>query len=130
MESQRPVLCGEASVLTHWAVLPSQSQFSRKSSLPSISPPFHPSNWCSRLFIIRSFGWKVGHRHDIRNFSLGFSSGWRKEVLWPLASQGKQLPWNLLCVCSEGAGPMSSGPIGTACHRGAGRPELGNEVPG
>lgn len=103
MESQRPVLYGEASMLTHLVVLPSQSQFSRKSSLLSISPPSHPGNWCSRLFIIRSFGWKVGHRHEICNFSLGFSF-WTEGggPLAPLVSatgfSGEAPPLESLCV--------------------------------
>lgn len=135
MESQRPVLYGEASMLTHLVVLPSQSQFSRKSSLLSISPPSHPGNWCSRLFIIRSFGWKVGHRHEIRNFSLGFSfwtegggsSGPTGVSHWLL--RGSTSSGIFVRVCSEGAGSMSSGPAGTVCH-GSWEASLGNEVPG
>lgn len=122
MENQRPVLYGEAFMLTHLIVLPSQSQFSRKSSLLFISPSSHPSNWCSRMFIIYSFGWKVGHRHEIHKFSLGIqfldrgrgSYGPAHASHWLL--RGSTSSGIFVHVCSEGAGSMSLGPAGTVCH--------------
>lgn len=113
---------GEASMLTHLVVLPSQSQFRRKSSLLSLSPPSQPGSWCSKLFIICSFGWKVGHRHAIRNFSLGFSfwmEGRRSSDPSPASHwllRGSTSSRIFVPICSEGAGSMSSGLAGTVCH--------------